>query len=330
MKSATRRTKSTTATMPLGFPDDQGDAFGAGLWPTVDEFGASINDPWTASTAVAQAWPDTTPSLLVQQHQQQKKEKNKKLEELWTSTDESGFPSDPFVPKCKWPSPTHQRQAATPPAKQRQPPQQQEFPQRMSDEDWLPTLPPTNGRRSAVPDEQASTWGSVVQGRSDESDDWHTDPLSFSQDGGAPPPPPSSSAAETDPPLGTEARPIEVEDYALEDREAEMLQRAQQKRHGSDHYSPPALINAPAAAAKPSQRPTVQSNHQSVAVQQPQQQPQQDDFSPRKGIMRLFGSVSRAYSLAHSAGVWLTSPLACHLTHLANSTTGTKEEKRRQ
>ena len=236
MKSATRSRPTS------GFPDDDG--FGD-MW-TDSSFPPIDADPWTDPNAVAQAWP---------QQQKQREEpinwstskKNKRNNDIeWTATDSSGFPSDPFVPDA-WPEPT-----------------QEQEPQRMSDEDWLPAT-----RHANVSSQVGDTWGTAAQGRSDESDDWNTDPLSFSQDG-------LSGHALGQPPLGTESRPIAVEDLAveeevLEEREADLLKQAEKKRQSSPLARQKPRRNSPSKARSPN----AEEDFQGV--------------SPRKGIMRFFG-----------------------------------------
>lgn len=317
MKSATRRVQRHSTTSS-GFPDDE-DAFGGtSAWP--DGFGSttSNNDPWTSSNEVAQAWPSQEhhrqSSGYAQQRQQPpqesttswpaRKSNNNRPHQLqsldWTSgatvTDASGFPTDPFVETnnhhdSKWPSPRSLQKQQ----------QQEEMPQRMSDEDWLPAISslPT-GRRTVVSSEQASTWGSVAQGRSEESDDWHTDPLSFSQDGGGGGGGGADDDVDTDvdqrledeepPRLGTEARPIALEDYALEEREADLLKQAQKKKR----QDPPAKLVATTSRVGSHNS----SNHNTTmqAKKNNSESPVEDEkeFIPRKGIMRLFGGVSRS------------------------------------
>ena len=273
MKSATRGRRAT------GFPDDDG--FGT-TWP--DSFGITADapqvDPWTNPNVLAQAFGATAPTGISSDQKQRSGRKSRRQEELdniaWTATDLSGFPADPFVVTAQqqqqqqsaavavddnaWPSPeVHHRPH---PAEQHQ-----QHPMRMSDEDWLPAT--TTAQRPVVSSEVASTWGSVAQGRSEESDDWHTDPLSQSQDGFS------------QPPLGTETRPIAVEDLVqeeleMEEREADLLQQAQRKQRYNDE--PARLVSRQRSGRK---SPT--------KARSPVPEELSEDVSPRKGIMRFFG-----------------------------------------
>lgn len=292
MKSASRGRRAAD------FPDDDG--FGT-MWP--DSFGNTADapqvDPWTNPNVLAQAFGATAPTGSSSNQKQRSGRKSRRQEELdkiaWTATDLSGFPADPFVMAQQqqqsaaaavvdnaWPSPqVHHRPH---PAEQHQ-----QHPMRMSDEDWLPAT--TAAQRPVVSSEVASTWGSVAQGRSEESDDWHTDPLSQSQDGFS------------QPPLGTETRPIAVEDLVqeeleMEEREADLLQQAQRKQRYNDE--PARLV--------PQQRSGRKSP---TKARSPIPEELSEDVSPRKGIMRFFGGgVSekrRVVSCKTSARLWTRS-----------------------
>lgn len=235
MKSATRRGSSSRPSQSPAFPDDEG--FGIGhTWPGANFLSAdeSQNDPWTTPV-----WPGV----------------KQQSEVSWTSTDASGFPTDAFVPS-EWPT---QEEIHTDNADSRHG-ASNGVSQRMSDEDWLPSV-----QMRHEPVSPHGGWGSVAQGNSEETDNWNTDPLSFSQDG-------------NHAPLGTEARPIPVEDYmqqeeVLEERDTEILQEAKKK-----------LFEAQVAAAVQEARRNSTSKSQPPIPDESSQ-----NVSPRKGIMRFFG-----------------------------------------
>ena len=122
----------------------------------------------------------------------------------WTPVDGSGFPADPFPSSNKpWPSPRT--------------PHAMHHPERMSDEDWLPRRNNNNNYTNTSP-----AWGSV-EGRSDESGEWQTNPLS-----------PDGFGHHEEPALGSEARPIALDDLVVDELLPENLVAAREEE-GQHH-----------------------------------------------------------------------------------------------
>lgn len=237
MKSATAtRRKSSSA----AFPTDEDDGFG-GMWNPNGE-PEDFNDPWSSSVAaMSQAWPSQDRSGF-------------------TRTDATGFPqaADPFVlPRSAMKdsfAPRQQTQSS---------PNWMTASQRVSDEDWLTA---SNPRKAS-----AETWGSVAQGRSEESDDWNMDPLSKSED--------AMSEARGAHLLGTEGRPIELVDE-LSEREADLLVAAAKKKAPE-----PARPNMTTTTATKKRTKTKGGRKMTMVPGGPLKD---DESLPRKGLRRFF------------------------------------------